>query len=172
MPRGKRLTPDQQAQIMELNSRGVTDTQIAKILSMPLSTVYVCRVRMGGKPVNARRMAKTDPEEHNRRLELAKRGLTPREVAKKVGRSEQSIRVWFNANGFETNPHSRPIREQSGIHFSEALQPHQIPEMAAFLRTLSTAGRKAVKAGVKPDITGFMDEWRRSGHELKEVVQC
>lgn len=46
---------------------------------------------------------------------------------------------------------------QMHTHFREVLTPSQSVEMSRFLRALSFAGRKAVEAGVKPDVGNFIN---------------
>ena len=83
---------------------------------------------------------------------------TDTEIAETLGTSKSTIRGWRQRKRLENlnaKPKQKPIyyqAPQKPKSYRDILTPSQSIEMNHFLRVLSKIGRKAVEAGVKPDV--------------------
>ena len=90
------------------------------------------------------------------------------EIAETLGTSKSTIRGWRQRKSLE-NLNAKPKLKPKTIRcqtphkpksYHDILTPEQSKEMQQFLKVLSKVGRKAVEAGVKPDVGRLINAWR------------
>ena len=69
-------------------------------------------------------------DEHRRRLEMYKRGMSDREIARQVGRSSSVIREWRKRHNLPAHNYN------AGVAMETALTPEQCEKMRRFFRLL------------------------------------
>ncbi len=88
-------------------------------------------------------------------VELYRRGLTDKEIARELGVSAGTVGNWRRRFGLP--PHrARPRR---GVRMEEALSPEECTRVRDFLRSLVCYARQ-LPPGTLPDVSAFMSEWR------------
>lgn len=104
-------------------------------------------------------------EEEMQRMTLYKQGMNDTEIAERLGVTRVTICRWRNRKGLPPNVKSvnRPIKRgiQPSAKMEEALPPEKCIIMKKFLHDLVEYS-KMLPTGVKPDISAFLWEWRRT----------
>ena len=73
-----------------------------------------------------------------------------REIAEILNANRATIACWRKRKNL-------PTVTEIGTHYTNALNPREAKEMRKFLSTLVWADKKAKEAGIKPDITRFIE---------------
>ena len=93
-------------------------------------------------------------------LKLYKSGKNDTKIGKEAGIKPNTIACWRHRNNLPVNTGSiADGTYRTGDHYRDALEPEQVDAMSDFLFNFLKAGKQAVRAGVKPDVMGFMDAY-------------
>jgi len=91
-------------------------------------------------------------------LQLYNSGNNDKKIAKAVGKTPSAIAQWRRRRNLPANTGKLADGTYlTGDHYRDVLEPEQADAMSTFLIHLLKAGNQAVRAGVKPDVTRFMD---------------
>jgi len=91
-------------------------------------------------------------------LQLYNSGKNDTQIGEVVGKASNTIAQWRHRNNLPPNiGNIADGTYQTGDHYRDVLEPGQVDDMSTFLIHLLRAGKQAVRAGVKPDVMGFMD---------------
>jgi len=91
-------------------------------------------------------------------LQLYNSGKNDTQIGEVVGKRSNAIAQWRHRRKLPVNIGNLANGTyQTGDHYRDVLEPGQVKEMSMFLIHLLKAGKQAVKAGVKPDVMGFME---------------
>ncbi len=90
---------------------------------------------------------------------------TDGEIERTLGKKPGTIASWRRRRklpSISIDPRKQGLNQrsyQTPANYREELTVKQCEEMSVFLRDLSFAGRRAVQAGVKPDVGEFINCW-------------
>jgi len=102
-------------------------------------------------------------EKEERRMTLYKQGLSDTEIAERLGLTRMAICRWRERRGLPPNVLvDKPKKKEiwSGVRMEKALPPEKCTIMKKFLHDLAEYA-KMLPAGVKPDVSAFIREWRQ-----------
>lgn len=97
------------------------------------------------------------PEEHQRRLNLYRQGLSDSKMAKALGMSKGGIRTWRET--YKLLPW-RQRTDKNASRMEDALSPDECAAMRRFLRVLVTYAKK-VPEWQNIDVGAFLSVWRQ-----------
>ena len=90
--------------------------------------------------------------------ELYHNHCNDKKIAKAVGKTPNTIAQWRRRKKLPANIGNIANGTYvTGANYCDVLEPGQVDAMSTFLVHLLKAGKQAVRAGVKPDVMGFMD---------------
>jgi len=93
-------------------------------------------------------------------LQLYNSGKNDTKIGKAVGIKPNTIACWRYRNNLPANIGNLANGTYlTGVNYRDVLKPEQIDAMSEFLVNFLKAGKQAVRAGVKPDVMGFMDAY-------------
>ena len=93
-------------------------------------------------------------------LQLYNSGKNDTKIGKAVGIKPNTIACWRYRNNLPANIGNIVDGTYlTGVNYRDVLEPEQVDAMREFLIHLLKAGKQAVRAGVKPDVMGFMDAY-------------
>jgi len=106
-------------------------------------------------------------------LQLYNSGKNDTQIARVVGKKPNTIAQWRHRNNLPVNIGKLADGTyQTGDHYRDVLEPGQVDDMSMFLIHLLRAGKKAVRAGVKPDVMGFMEVYAGRTKMWAEERRC
>jgi len=91
-------------------------------------------------------------------LQLYNSGKNDTQIGEVVGKASNTIAQWRHRKKLPVNiGNLADGTYQTGVNYRDVLEPGQVDDMSTFLIHLLRAGKQAVRAGVKPDVMGFME---------------
>jgi len=109
-------------------------------------------------------------------IQLYNSGNNDTKIAKAVGKTSNIIACWRHRNNLPANiGNIADGTYLTGVNYRDVLESEQVDAMSTFLIHLLKAGKQAVKAGVKPDVSAFMDVYagrtKKWADERRRVVR-
>ena len=102
---------------------------------------------------------KVSPEEKHKRMQLFKKGLPVKEIARRCGVTPAAMNCWLNDNGVKEIKYRK--EDHKHVKCTNALSPEQCKVMRMFLNHLLLAK----KLNREPDVALFINRYRKYLHK-------
>jgi len=106
-------------------------------------------------------------------LKLYNSGKNDTQIGEVVGKRSNTIAQWRHRKNLPVNiGNLADGTYRTGYHYRDVLEPGQVDDMSTFLIHLLRAGKKVVRAGVKPDVMKFMNTYSGRTNMWEEERRC